>query len=205
MAFLKYTTRIRKELPTMKMTKEEVARILSILLHELTAHWTKEKIHSDVLEIIMKLRIQAADENEYMHGLLANIAFATESSHALQQVLGTMLEEQSFLSAREMEEMMNEAQARIREHISELISRYKAHFEQIDDTIERKKQLERSYCALLIVNRVKTDFLFQFIHEQNQSVAKQFFAANPSDVLEAFHHLSSVYASQWLEGLELHY
>jgi hypothetical protein len=189
----------------MKMTKEEVARILSVLLHELTAHWTKEKIHSDVLEIIMKLRIQAADENEYIHGLLANVAFATESAHALQQVFGTMLQEQSFLSPAAIEEMMNEAQARIRKHISELISRYKSHFEQIDDKTERKKQLERSYCALLIVNRVKTDFLFQFIHEQNQPVAKQFFAANPSDVLEAFHHLSSVYASQWLEGLELHY
>uniref|UniRef100_C5D8G5 Uncharacterized protein n=1 Tax=Geobacillus sp. (strain WCH70) TaxID=471223 RepID=C5D8G5_GEOSW len=189
----------------MKMTKEEIARILSVLFHELTAHWTKEKIHSDVLEIIMKLRIQSTDEDEYMHGLLANVAFATESSYALQQIFGTMLQEQSFLSAAAVEEMLNEAQARIRGHISELTSRYQAHFEQIDDKTERKKQLERSYCALLIVNRIKTDFLFQFVHENYQNAAKQFFAANPNDVLEAFHHLSSVYASQWLEGLELHY
>ena len=177
----------------MKMTKEEIARILSVLFHELTAHWTKEKIHSDMLEIIMKLRIQSTDEDEYMHGLLENVAFAT------------MLQEQSFLSAAAVEEMLNEAQARIRGHISELTSRYQAHFEQIDDKTERKKQLERSYCALLIVNRIKTDFLFQFVHENYQNAAKQFFAANPNDVLEAFHHLSSVYASQWLEGLELHY
>ena len=189
----------------MKMTKEEVARALSALFHELTAHWTKEKIHSDVLEMIMKLRIESADEEEYMHGLIANVAFATESSYALQQVFGTMLQERSFLSPTAVEEMMNEAQARIREHISELISRYKAHFEQIHDETERKKQLERSYCALLIVNRMKTDFLFQFIHEDNQNAAKQFFSADPSDVLEAFHHLSSVYASRLLEGLELHY
>lgn len=189
----------------MKMTKEEVARALSALFHELTAHWTKEKIHSDVLEMIMKLRIESADEEEYMHGLIANVAFATESSYALQQVFGTMLQERSFLSSAAVEEMMNEAQARIREHISELISRYKAHFEQIHDETERKKQLERSYCALLIVNRMKTDFLFQFIHEDNQNAAKQFFSADPSDVLEAFHHLSSVYASRLLEGLELHY
>lgn len=27
----------------MNMTKEEVARALSVLFHELTAHWTKEK------------------------------------------------------------------------------------------------------------------------------------------------------------------
>lgn len=189
----------------MKMTKEEVARALSALFHELTAHWTKEKIHSDVLEMIIKLRIESADEEEYMHGLIANVAFATESSYALQQVFGTMLQERSFLSPTAVEEMMNEAQARIREHISELISRYKAHFEQIHDETERKKQLERSYCALLIVNRMKTDFLFQFIHEDNQNAAKQFFSADPSDVLEAFHHLSSVYASRLLEGLELHY
>lgn len=189
----------------MKMTKEEVARALSALFHELTAHWTKEKIHSDVLEMIMKLRIESADEEEYMHGLIANVAFATESSYSLQQVFGTMLQERSFLSSAAVEEMMNEAQARIREHISELISRYKAHFEQIHDETERKKQLERSYCALLIVNRMKTDFLFQFIHEDNQNAAKQFFSADPSDVLEAFHHLSSVYASRLLEGLELHY
>ncbi|AEH46317.1 hypothetical protein [Parageobacillus thermoglucosidasius] len=189
----------------MNMTKEEVARALSVLFHELTAHWTKEKIHSDVLETIMKLRIESAGVEEYMHGLIANVAFATESSYALQQVLGTMLQEQSFLSPAAVEKMMNEAQARIRGHIAELISRYKTHFEQIHDKTERKKQLERSYSALLIVNRIKTDFLFQFIHESNQNAAKRFFAANPNDVLEAFHHLSSVYASRWLEGLELHY
>lgn len=95
-----------------------------------------------------------------MHGLIANVAFATESSYALQQVLGTMLQEQSFLSPAAVEKMMNEAQARIRGHIAELISRYKTHFEQIHDKTERKKQLERSYSALLIVNRIKTDFCF---------------------------------------------
>jgi hypothetical protein len=187
------------------MTKEEAAHFLSILLHELTRHWTKEKVHSDVLETIMKLRIQSADEQEYIHGLLMNVAFATESSHVLHQLFGAMLAKQSFFSPATMENMFNEAQANIHDHLLELTDRYREHFEQIADWTERKEQLERSYSALLIVNRIQTDFLFQFIQEHNQEVARQFFNANPNDVLEAFHHLSSVYASRWLEGLELHY
>jgi hypothetical protein len=187
------------------MTKDEAARLLSILLHELTKHWTKEKIHSDVLETIMNLRIHSADEQEYMHGLLLNVTFATESARVLQQLFGSMLEKRSFFSPAMVEDMFNEAQANIRAHLLELADRYREHFEQIADRTERKEQLERSYSALLIVNRIQTDFLFQFIQEHNQEVARQFFNANPSDVLEAFHHLSSVYASQWLEGLELYY
>jgi hypothetical protein len=204
MASLKYTNKQhRKELTA--MTKEEAAHILSVLLHELTKHWTKEKIHSDVLETIMKLRIQSADEQEYIHGLLMNVTFATESAHALQQIFGAMLEKQSLFSPKAVENMFNEAQANIRDHLLELTDRYREHFKQTVDRTERKEQLERSYSALLIVNRIQTDFLFQFIQEHNQEVARQFFNANPSDVLEAFHHLSSVYASRWLEGLELRY
>jgi hypothetical protein len=204
MASFKYTNKQRRKELT-AMTKEEAAHLLSILLHELTRHWTKEKIHSDVLETIMNLRIQSANEQEYIQGLLMNVAFATESAHALQQLFGVMLEKQSFFSPATLENMFNEAQANIHDHLFELTDRYREHFEQIADWTERKEQLERSYSALLIVNRIQTDFLFQFIQEHNQEVARQFFNANPSDAVEAFRHLSSVYASRWLEGLELHY
>lgn len=115
------------------MTKDEAARLLSILLHELTKPWQKEKVHSDVLEIIMKLRIQATDEEQYMNDLLSNIAFASESAHALKQIWGYMLREQTFLSPGTIEAMLTDAQQAIRRQLPELTDRYKRPFAEIDD------------------------------------------------------------------------
>ncbi|MED0663189.1 hypothetical protein CW755_00320 [Geobacillus thermodenitrificans] len=185
------------------MTKDEAARLLSILLHELTKPWQKEKVHSDVLEIIMKLRIQATDEEQYMNDLLSNIAFASESAHALKQIWGYMLREQTFLSPGTIEAMLTDAQQAIRRQLPELTDRYKRPFAEIDDAAERKRQLERSYSALLLFNRIATDFLIEFGREENESAARTFFAADPNELLEVFHHLCGVYASRWLEGLEV--
>ncbi|MGP3561970.1 hypothetical protein [Geobacillus sp. BK01] len=185
------------------MTKEEAARLLSVLLHELTTPWRKEKIHSDVLEIIMNLRIQAADDERYMHDLLSNIAFAGESAHALKQIWSYMLREQTFLSPGTIEAMLTDAQQAIRRRLPELTARYSRPFQQIDSLTERKHQLERSYSALLLFNRIATDFLLQFVREENESAARAFFAADPNELIEVFHHLCSVYASRWLEGLEV--
>ncbi|MED3734847.1 hypothetical protein, partial [Geobacillus stearothermophilus] len=124
------------------MTKDEAARCLSVLLHELTKPWRKEKIHSDVLEIIMKLRIQAADDERYMNNLLSNIAFAGESAHALKQIWSYMLREQTFLSPQTIEAMLTDAQQAIRRRLPELTARYERPFLSIDDPLERKRQLE---------------------------------------------------------------
>ncbi|QIZ68926.1 hypothetical protein HF500_00555 [Geobacillus subterraneus] len=185
------------------MTKDEAARLLSILLHELTKPWRREKVHSDVLEIIMKLRIQAADEERYMNDLLSNIAFASESAHALKQIWGYMLREQTFLSPGTIEAMLTDAQQAIRRRLPELVERYGRPFADIADAAERKRQLERSYSALLLFNRIATDFLIEFGREENESAARTFFAADPNELLEVFHHLCGVYASRWLEGLEV--
>lgn len=185
------------------MTKDEAARWLSVLLHELTKPWRKEKIHSDVLEIIMKLRIQAADDERYMNNLLSNIAFAGESAHALKQIWSYMLREQTFLSPQTIEAMLTDAQQAIQRRLPELTARYGRPFEQIDNLIERKHQLERSYSALLLFNRIATDFLLEFVREENEPAARAFFAADPNELLEVFHHLCSVYASRWIEGLEV--
>ncbi|WP_199426872.1 hypothetical protein [Thermaerobacillus caldiproteolyticus] len=189
----------------MKITKEEVAQVLSVLLDQLTSQWTKEKVHSDVTEVIMKMRVQAEHDDEYLQLLLANIAFATESTYALQQVLDVILTKKSFPSAAAVEAMMKEAQARIHERLAEITEQYNTHFAQISDETERKQQLERSYCAILVANRIKTDFILSFIHKSNQEMMKGFFAADPRDVLEAFHHLTGVYASMLLDGLDLEY
>ncbi|MGG3160607.1 hypothetical protein ABEO87_02350 [Geobacillus stearothermophilus] len=185
------------------MTKEELARSLSVLLHELTKSWRKEKIHSDVLEIIMKLRIQTDDDEQYVADLLGNIAFASESAHALKQIWGYMLRKQTFLSPQTIEAMLTDAQQAIRRRLSEMTARYERPFLSIDDPLERKRQLERSYGALLLFNRIATDFLLEFVREENESAARAFFAADPNELLEVFHHLCSVYASRWIEGLEV--
>jgi transcription antitermination factor NusG len=189
----------------MEVTKEEIAQVLSVLLRQIINDWTKEKIHSDVLEVIMKMRIETKSEDEYIQLLLANVAFATESTYALQQILEAMLTNKSFPSAAAVEAMMTEAQTRIHEQLPNIIGQYEARFSPINDETERKQQLERSYCAILVANRIKTDFILSFIHESNQQMMKGFFDANPNDVLEAFHHLSGAYASIVLEGLELEY
>ncbi|KYD29179.1 hypothetical protein B4113_2333 [Geobacillus sp. B4113_201601] len=185
------------------MTKEEAARLLSILLHDLTKEWRKEKIHSDVLEVIMQLRIQAADNERYSANLLDQIAFAGESAHALKQIWGYMLRERTFLSPTTMEAMLTDAQRVIHRRLPELVARYGRAFAEIADETERKRQLERSYSALLLFNRIATDFLFQFVREENEREASAFFAADPNELLEVFHHLCSVYASRLLEGLEV--
>ncbi|UPT60694.1 hypothetical protein GK107_15720 [Geobacillus thermoleovorans] len=185
------------------MTKEELARSLSVLLHELTKSWRKEKIHSDVLEIIMKLRIQTDDDEQYVADLLGNIAFASESAHALKQIWGYMLREQTFLSPQTIEAMLTDAQRKIQRRLSEMTARYERPFLSIDDPLERKRQLERSYGALLLFNRIATDFLLEFVREENETAASVFFAADPNEAIEVFHHLCSVYASRWLEGLEV--
>ncbi|KMY61321.1 hypothetical protein AA904_06700 [Geobacillus stearothermophilus] len=198
---MKAATSQRKE--WRMMTKDEAARCLSVLLHELTKPWRKEKIHSDVLEIIMKLRIQAADDERYMNNLLSNIAFAGESAHALKQIWSYMLREQTFLSPQTIEAMLTDAQQAIRRRLPELTARYERPFLSIDDPLERKRQLERSYGALLLFNRIATDFLLEFVREENETAASVFFAADPNEAIEVFHHLCSVYASRWLEGLEV--
>ncbi|WJQ10384.1 hypothetical protein QT237_17060 [Geobacillus stearothermophilus] len=185
------------------MTKEELARSLSVLLHELTKSWRKEKIHSDVLEIIMKLRIQTDDDEQYVADLLGNIAFASESAHALKQIWGYMLREQTFLSPSTIEAMLTDAQRAIHRRLPELVARYERPFLSIDDPIERKRRLERSYGALLLFNRIATDFLLEFVREENETAASVFFAADPNEAIEVFHHLCSVCASRWLEGLEV--
>ncbi|MFC0296418.1 hypothetical protein [Geobacillus jurassicus] len=185
------------------MTKEEAARSLSILLYELTKSWRKEKIHSDVLEIIMKLRIQAGDDKQYAADLLSNIAFASESAHALKQIWGYMLREQTFLSPSTIEAMLADAQRAIHRRLAELVARYERPFLSIDDPAERKRRLERSYGALLLFNRIATDFLLEFVREENEAAASAFFAADPNEAIEVFHHLCSVYASRWIEGLEV--
>ncbi|MBB5324180.1 hypothetical protein HNQ34_001273 [Anoxybacillus tepidamans] len=189
----------------MEVAKEEIAQVLSVLLHQLINDWTKEKIHSDVLEVIMKMRIDSANEAEYMRVLLANVAFATESTYALQQIFQTVLTNRTFPTATAVEAMLTEAQTRIQGELPNIVGRYETHFAQIADQKERKQQLERSYCAVLIANRIKTDFILSFIHEQNQDMMKGFFDAEPNDVLEAFHHLSGAYANFLLDGLELKY
>ncbi|KXG08439.1 hypothetical protein AT864_03135 [Anoxybacillus sp. P3H1B] len=188
----------------MEVTKEELSQVLSALMQQLIGSWTKEKIHSDVLEVIMKMRIDAGHEEEYMQLLLGNVAFATESTYALQNVLQTILTNQAFPTTAAVEAMMEEAQARIQDQLPTLIDRYASHFSQLEEH-ERKMQLERSYCAILLANRIKTDFIFSFIHEQNQEIMKNFFTVDPKDMLEAFHHLSGAYATLLLEGLELTY
>jgi hypothetical protein len=189
----------------MEVTKEEIAQVLSVLLRQIINDWTKEKIHSDVLEVIMNMRIQTKNEEEYIQLLLANVAFATESTYVLQQILEAMLTNKSFPSAATVEAMMEEAQTRIHEQLPNIIGRYEARFASTSDENDRKQQLERSYCAILVANRIKTDFILTFIHESNQEMMKGFFDVNPNDVLEAFHHLSGAYASMLLEELELEY
>ncbi|MED3740991.1 hypothetical protein P4558_08855, partial [Geobacillus stearothermophilus] len=56
---------------------------------------------------------------------------------------------------------------------------------------------------LLLFNRIATDFLLEFVREENETAASVFFAADPNEAIEVFHHLCSVYASRWLEGLEV--
>ncbi|NNU83834.1 hypothetical protein ETC05_08205 [Geobacillus sp. BMUD] len=187
----------------MAMTKEEIAHSLSVLLYELTKSWRKEKVHSDVLEIIMKLRIQTDGGEQYEADLLSNIAFASESAHALKQIWGYMLREQTFLSPQTIEAMLADAQRKIQRRLSEMTARYERPFLSIDDPLERKRQLERSYSALLLFNRIATDFLLEFVREENETAASAFFTADPNEALEVFHHLCSVYASRLLEGLEV--
>ncbi|GGJ76538.1 hypothetical protein GGR02_002863 [Anoxybacillus voinovskiensis] len=189
----------------MSITKEEMGQVLSVLLQQLVSDWTKEKIHSDVLEVIMKMRIDTANEDDYMHVLVTNVAFATESTYALQQIFQTVLESRTFPPAAAVEKMLKEAQARIHDELPNIVGRYEAHFAQIADQKARKQQLERSYCAVLVANRIKTDFILSFIHEENQAMMKGFFDAEREDVLEAFHRLSGAYASLLLDGLELDY
>ncbi|WP_027409220.1 hypothetical protein [Anoxybacteroides tepidamans] len=189
----------------MEVTKEELTQVLSALMQQLTDSWTKEKVHSDVLEVIMQMRIDAENEEEYMQLLLGNVAFSTESTYALQHIFQTILTNRSFPSSDVVGAMLEEAQTSIQEQLPNIIDRYIEHFSQIEDKKERKQQLERSYCAILVANRIKTDFILSFIHEQNQEIMKGFFHAEPVDVLEAFHHLSGAYATLLLEGLELEY
>ena len=189
----------------MSLTKEEVTNVLSVLLQQLVGGWRKEKIHSDVMEIIMNMRIKAENEEQYMHLLLTNVAFANESTRALQQIMELILNQKKFPTVQAVEAMMKDAQTRIHGHLDKAIGFYAPHFEQIADPKEKKRRLELTYCPILIANRIKTDFILGFIHENNREIAARLFEAEPAHLLEALHHLSGFYASKLLEGLELEY
>jgi hypothetical protein len=196
---------IRKDSLKMSLTKEEVTKVLSVFLHQLINGWRKEKVHSDVIEIIMNMRIKAEDEQEYMNLLLTNIAFATESSRALQQIMEMILRQKTFPPAQAIESMMKDAQARINEQLGNIVEAYRPHFEKIEDPKERKRRLELTYCPIILANRIKTDFILGFIHENNRETIQELLHAEPAYILEALHHLSGFYASMLLEGIELEY
>jgi hypothetical protein len=189
----------------MSLTKEEVTKVLSVILQQLTSSWKKEKIHSDVMEIIMNMRIKAENDQEYMDLLLTNIAFAVESSRALQQIMELILKQKTFPSAQAIETMMKDAQTRIHEQLGNLIGTYRAHFEEIEDVKERKRRLELTYCPIILANRIKTDFILGFVHENNRETIKELLNTEPAYILEPLHHLSGFYASMLLEGIELEY
>jgi hypothetical protein len=189
----------------MGLTKEEVTKVLSVILHQLTDSWRKEKIHSDVMEIIMNMRIKTENEQEYMDLLLTNIAFAVESSRALQQIMELILKQKTFPPAQAIETMMKDAHTRINEQLGNIIGTYRTHFEGIEDVKERKRRLELTYCPIIIANRIKTDFILGFVHENNRETIKELLDTEPAYILESLHHLSGLYASMLLEGMELEY
>ncbi|RAK19828.1 hypothetical protein B0I26_1059 [Anoxybacillus vitaminiphilus] len=187
----------------MGLTKEEVTKLLSVILHQLAGSWQKEKIHSDVTEIIMNMRIKAENEQEYMDLLLANIAFAVESSRALQQIMELILKQKTLPSAQAIETMMKDAQTHINEQLGNLTGTYRAHFEKIEDEKERKRRLELTYCPVVLANRIKTDFILGFVHENNRETIKELLNTEPAYILESLHRLSGLYASMLLEGIDL--
>jgi hypothetical protein len=189
----------------MGLTKEEVTKVLSVILHQLAGSWQKEKIHSDVMEIIMNMRIKAENEQEYMDLLLTNIAFSVESSRALQQIMELILKQKTFPPRQAIETMMKDAQTRINEQLGNLTGTYRAHFEKIEDVKERKRRLELTYCPIILANRLKTDFILGFVHENNRETIKELLNTEPAYILESLHHLSGFYASMLLEGIELEY
>jgi len=189
----------------MSLTKEEVTNIISLLLQQLTGSWRKEKIHSDVVEIIMNMRIKTENEEQYMNLLQTNIAFANESTRALQQIMKVILDKKSFPSVQSVEKMLKDAQTRINEQLDKAVGFYASHFGHIEDPREKKQRLELTYCPILLANRIKTDFILGFIHENNREISERLFEAEPDHLLEALHHLSGFYASKLLEGLELDY
>jgi hypothetical protein len=189
----------------MSLTKEEVTKILSVILQQLASNWRKEKIHSDVMEIIMNMRIKAENEQEYMDLLLTNIAFAVESSRALQQIMELILKQKTFPSAQAIETMMKDAQTRINKQLENLVGTYRDHFAEIEDIKERKRRLELTYCPIILANRIKTDFILGFVHENNRKTSQELLNTEPAYILESLHHLSGFYASMLLEGIELEY
>jgi hypothetical protein len=189
----------------MSLTKEEVTKILSVILQQLASNWRKEKIHSDVMEIIMNMRIKAENEQEYMDLLLTNIAFAVESSRALQQIMELILKQKTFPSAQAIETMMKDAQTRINKQLENLVGTYRDHFAEIEDIKERKRRLELTYCPIILANRLKTDFILGFVHENNRKTSQELLNTEPAYILESLHHLSGFHASMLLEGIELEY
>ncbi|MGX1982263.1 hypothetical protein [Thermolongibacillus altinsuensis] len=187
----------------MGFTKEEVNKVVMALIQQLTKDWTKTKVHSEVLEILMKMRMETKTEEEYIELLLTNVAFATESSFALQKIFELILTNKQFPPAEAVQAWLTDAHQKIDAQLPNIREAYRKHFGGDEDKQAFKQKLQLSYCPVLLSNRIKTDFIFAFIHEQNQPMMTDFFDADPKAVLEALHHISGFYASMILEGIEL--
>ncbi|WP_223249783.1 hypothetical protein [Anoxybacillus ayderensis] len=189
-----------------KWTNDTVNRTVMALVQQLTKDWTKTKVHSEILEIFMNMRLETKNEEEYVNLLLTNVAFATESSFALQKIFELILFNKQFPPAEAVQAWLTDAHEKIQQQLPTLRDVYWKHFSnaQGEENIKNiKRKLELSYCPMLLSNRIKTDFIFAFIHEQNQPMMKDFFDADPKAVLEALHHISGFFASMILEGIEL--
>ncbi|WP_461200863.1 hypothetical protein [Anoxybacillus sp. TBDG-1] len=181
-------------------TNDTVNRAVMALVQQLTKDWTKTKVHSEILEIFMNIRLETKTEEEYISLLLTNVAFATESSFALNKIFELILLNKQFPPAEAVQAWLTDAHQKIQEQLPTLRELYRKHF---GDEENIKRKLELSYCPVLLSNRIKTDFIFAFIHEQNQPMMKDFFDADPKAVLEALHHISGFFSSMILEGIEL--
>ncbi|MCG6175859.1 hypothetical protein [Anoxybacillus sp. LAT_31] len=184
----------------MEWTNDTVNRTMMALVQQLTKDWTKTKVHSEILEIFMNMRLETKTEEEYVGLLLTNVAFATESSFALNKIFELILLHKQFPPAEAVQAWVTDAHKKIQEQLPTLREVYRKHF---GDEENIKRKLELSYCPVLLSNRIKTDFIFAFIHEQNQPMMKDFFDADPKVVLEALHHISGFFASMILEDIEL--
>lgn len=184
----------------MEWTNDTVNRTVMALVQQLTKDWTKTKVHSEILEIFMNMRLETKTEEEYVSLLLTNVAFATESSFALNKIFELILLNKQFPPAEAVQAWLTDAHKKIQEQLPTLREVYRKHF---GDEENIKRKLELSYCPVLLSNRIKTDFIFAFIHEQNQPMMKDFFHADPKAVLEALHHISGFFASMILEDIEL--